>query len=240
MTDIILSSFLSLFALFGKEEQVNETRAKAMLVNYLRHHFGIRNIDVYIGLYSDMRSAYEMSENLKTAEVVSSICTNLHGKVRATEEALLLLRLMEFCGSKEGEVHNIFRMVAERFEIPESQFKDFVDFVNGEETEHVMVHRIDGLKGALKTLYNADTKMLVFTYMGEDVVLLNDVPVLSGTYQVWQQSSVLKGHGGTDLQILCSIQSQVLQGLQYPSIYFLVWHPVKTEFSSKPEVLIYR
>ena len=54
MTDIILSSFLSLFALFGKEEQVDEERAKAMLVNYLRHHFGIRNIDTYIGLYDGL------------------------------------------------------------------------------------------------------------------------------------------------------------------------------------------
>ena len=38
MTDIILSSFLSLFALFGKEEQVDEAWAKTMLSNYLRHH----------------------------------------------------------------------------------------------------------------------------------------------------------------------------------------------------------
>ena len=49
MTDILLSSFLSLFALFGKKEQVDEAWAKTMLVNYLRHQFGIRNIDSYLG-----------------------------------------------------------------------------------------------------------------------------------------------------------------------------------------------
>jgi ABC-type multidrug transport system ATPase subunit len=32
--------------------------------------------------------------------------------------------------------------------------------------------------------------------MGNDTVLLNDVPVLSGCYQVWLQSSVLKGKSG--------------------------------------------
>ena len=57
MTDIILSSFISLFALFGKEEQVDERRAKEMLVSYLRRHFGIRNVDLYLDLYSDMRMA---------------------------------------------------------------------------------------------------------------------------------------------------------------------------------------
>ena len=51
MTDVILSSFISLFALFGKVEQVDEERAKEMLVSYLRHHFGIMNIDLYLDLY---------------------------------------------------------------------------------------------------------------------------------------------------------------------------------------------
>jgi hypothetical protein len=67
MTDIILSSFLSLFALFGKEERVDESRARDMLVSYLRHQFGIRNIDAYLDFYSDMRGAYEMTPDLNTS-----------------------------------------------------------------------------------------------------------------------------------------------------------------------------
>jgi len=102
MTDIVLSSFLSLFALFGKEENVDETRAKDMLVSYLRHHFGIRNISTYLNLYSDMRAVYEMSDKLDVQKVVVSICEKLHGKIRASEEMMLLLRIMEFCGLKDG------------------------------------------------------------------------------------------------------------------------------------------
>ena len=83
MTDIILSSFISLFALFGKEEQVDERRAKDMLVSYLRRHFGIRNIDLYLDLYSDMRMAYEMSADLDTVSTVSGICSTLHGNIRS-------------------------------------------------------------------------------------------------------------------------------------------------------------
>ncbi len=73
MTDIILSSFLSLFALFGNEDQVEEPRARALLVSYLRHHIGIRNVDSYLDLYSDMRvlddeySIYESSQKLYDA-----------------------------------------------------------------------------------------------------------------------------------------------------------------------------
>ena len=196
MTDIILSSFLSLFALFGKEEQVDETRAKNMLVSYLRHHFGIRNINVYLDLYSDMRGIYEMTDDLDTENAVNSICANLRGKIRAEEEAMLLLRIMEFCKIKEGELHPIFKTMAKTFDIPEQQFNDFVDFVNDKPTERVMLHQPEGFEGQLKTLFNPEKGTLVFTYNGNDTVLLNDVPVLSGAYQVWLQSSVLKGKSG--------------------------------------------
>ena len=196
MTDIILSSFLSLFALFGKEEQVDETRAKNMLVSYLRHHFGIRNINVYLDLYSDMRGIYEMTDELDTEKAVHFICANLHGKIRAGEEAMLLLRIMEFCGVGKGELHPIFKAMAEAFNISERQFNDFVDFVNGKPSERVMLHQPEGFEGQLKTLLNAETGTLVFTYNGTDTVLLNDVPVLPGAYQVWLQSSVLKGKNG--------------------------------------------
>ena len=106
MTDIILSSFISLFALLGKEENVDEKQAKVMLISYLRHHLGIRNADAYVTLYDDMRQTYEMADNLNTAEVVGSICTNLYGKIRSRDGAFLLLRLMEF-GHNEQKAHHV-------------------------------------------------------------------------------------------------------------------------------------
>ena len=196
MTDVILSSFISLFALFGKEEQVDEVRAKEMLVSYLRHHFGIRNIDVYLDLYSDMRMAYEMTDDLDTQDTVSSICSSLHGKIRTNEEALLLLRLMEFCGADGLKNEAIFRTMAEKFSIPQSEYDDFYCYVTNQPTERVMLHQPEGFDGQLKTLLDGMTGLLIFTYMGTDTVMLNDVPVLSGAYQVWLQSSVLKGISG--------------------------------------------
>ena len=196
MTDVIISSFISLFALFGKVEQVDEERAKEMLVSYLRHQFGIRNIDLYLDLYSDMRMAYEMTDDLNTQDTVSSICSSLHGKIRTTEEALLLLRLMEFCSDDGLQAVDMFDTMARQFHIAESQYANFTDYVNNKESEHVMLHHIKGFDGTLKTLLDRSTGLLIFTYMGNDTVLFNDVPVLAGTYQVWQQSSVLKNAVG--------------------------------------------
>ena len=196
MTDIILSSFLSLFALFGKEENVDEARAKNLLEDYLRHHFGIRKINIYLDLYSDMRGVYEMSDDLDTDTIVASICDNLHGKIRTSEESMLLLRIMEFCGITDNKVHPMFKTMAEKFKVSEQLFKDFVDFVSGKASDHVMLLQPEGFDGHLKTLLLPTTGTLIFTYNGDDKVLLNDVPVLSGAYQVWLQSSVLKGKNG--------------------------------------------
>ena len=193
MTDIILSSFISLFALFGKEEQVDERWAKDMLISYLRRHFGIRNTDLYVDLYSDMRMAYEMTDDLNTQETVSGICSNLHGKIRTSEEALLLLRLMEFCGGNGIQSVEMFDTMAAHFHIPERQYRNFFDFVNNCETEYVKLHHLAGFEGVLKTLYDTETGLLLFSYNGQDKVLLNDIPILPGAYQVWLQSSVLKG-----------------------------------------------
>ena len=210
MTDIILSSFLSLFALFGKEERVEESRARDMLVSYLRHHFGIRNIDAYLDFYSDMRAAYEMSPDLNTSEVVASICSTLHGNIRSNEESLLLLRVMEFSviGALSEDANNsaekvlsnaMFKAMAEKLCIPNSQLKDFTDYVIGRSNENVIIHHINGMQGELKTLLEPESGLLVFTYTGDDNVLLNDVPVLSGSYQVWLQSSVLKFQNSSPL-----------------------------------------
>ena len=197
MTDILLSSFLSLFALFGKKEQVDEAWAKTMLISFLRHHFGIRNIDTYLGLYDDMRGAYEMMDDdaLDTQSIVTSICSELHGKIRQSEATMLLLRLMEFCNYRPGHSDELFQTMAKTFQVSDSTFENFVDFVAGKESRDVLVHKLPDTDGTLKTLLSPSGTLL-FTYTGNDKVMLNDVPVLSGSFQVWLQSSVLKGKNG--------------------------------------------
>ena len=205
MTDLILSSFLSLFALFGKKEQVDEAWAKTMLMSYLRHHLGIRNTDSYLDFYSDMRAAYEMTPDLDITETVSSICSNLHGKVSAKEEAFLLLRLMEFCSGSEENADNMFAIIAEKFHIPEEQYHDFADFVNNRQTERVILHQLQNTDGFVKTLLDKGVKVVVATRgdapalaaaIGDDRVVAYAEP--SATYgsckwDAWKRACRLNG-----------------------------------------------
>ena len=207
MTDVILSSFISLFALFGKEEQVDEMRAKNLLVDYLHRHFGIRNTDIYLDLYSDMRMAYEMTDGLNTIDTVTSICANLQGDIRNRDKALLLLRLMEFCCQDGAIRDDMFKTMAHEFNISDEQYNNFEDFVFNRPSDYVKLHNLDGFDGQLKTLLDPCTGLLLFSYMGNDTVLLNDIPVMSGVFQVWIQSSVLKNKNGKPVYYSSIIKS---------------------------------
>ena len=220
MTDVILSSFISLFALFGKEEQVDEQRAKDMLVSYLRHHFGIRNIDLYLDLYSDMRMAYEMTDGLDTTSTVRGICSALHGKIRNEEKSLLLLRLMEFCEEDGLSSDTMFKAMAEQFDITDKQYAEFLAYIQNKPTEQVRLHELQGFNGLIKTLLDPESGALIFTYLGTDTVLLNDVPVLQGCYQIWLQSSVLKNSNGQPVYYSSIIESYGLTENKHHSVAF--------------------
>ena len=220
MTDVILSSFISLFALFGKEEQVDEQRAKDMLVSYLRHHFGIRNIDLYLDLYSDMRMAYEMTDGLDTTSTVRGICSALHGKIRNEEKSLLLLRLMEFCEEDGLCSDKMFKAMAEQFDITDKQYAEFLAYIQNKPTEQVRLHELQGFNGLIKTLLDPESGALIFTYLGTDTVLLNDVPVLQGCYQIWLQSSVLKNSNGQPVYYSSIIESYGLTENKHHSVAF--------------------
>lgn len=196
MTEIILSSLLSLFALYGKGGDVDRESSKKVLANYIRRHFGIRDTDYWLNWYEDMRDAYSMTENLDMSATVDGICTNLHGKIESTEETMMVLRLMEFCavdGLSDYEME-LLHIVANKFHVNDEIFQDFLNFVLGRECSHVRKYTIDGLDGELKTLLVPTLHRLVFVYLGKDELLLNDVPVLSGSFQVMQKSGVLKSH----------------------------------------------
>ena len=108
---------------------------------------------------------------------------------------MLLLRLMEFCDYRKGHSDDLFQTMAKSLQIPETYYDSFVDFVSAKEGNGVLLHQLPDTDGTLKTLLTPSGTLL-FTYTGKDKVMLNDVPVLSGSFQVWLQSSVLKGKNG--------------------------------------------
>ncbi|MCQ2084120.1 MAG: ATP-binding cassette domain-containing protein [Bacteroidaceae bacterium] len=206
MNDIVLSSLTNLFALFGSSNDVDSEKTQKIIANYLMRHFGIRSPKSYLNLYNDLRGFYDETPDLDKEIVVAGICQKLQAHITQLEQLLMLLRLMEFCkmASEHADVlqDSLFRTVAGNFNISDELFDACVDYAGcqpgscetGKADEYgVMLHEYGPDNSpVLKTLWLKQFNRLLFTYMGTGEVLMEDVPVLAGAFQVWQKCGVLK------------------------------------------------
>lgn len=202
MNDIILSGLLNLFALFGALAKIDSEKAKGMLSSYLTRHFGVRSLESYLGLYSDLREFYDDYPDLDKDSIVEGVCSNLQHKILVEEQALLLLRFMEFCSEAANDgasQDDLFKKVAELFNISDSLYRDFCDYVSGTQSDHVLILTHEGMNGIIKVLNIKEFNKMVFTYEGQDEVLMNDVPVLPGVFLVWERSGMLKSRHSSPL-----------------------------------------
>ncbi len=201
MNDILLSGLLNLFALFGAVNSTDKQRSLRILTSYMTKHFGVRILDDYLSLYSDLRDYYDEFPELDKDAIIIEICSGLKSRITEEDRALMLLRLMEFCdptpGTEtgdniSGENLELFRKVSVLFKLPEDIFGTFVCYVSGTVSDKVLTLHRDGLRGELRLIYLEKYNKIVFSYHGPDTVLMNDIPVLPGTFMIWQHSGVLK------------------------------------------------
>lgn len=195
LTDVVLSGLTNLFALFGSKSGLDVSSSRQVLASYLSRHFGIRNFKQYIDLYNDLRSLYDESEDVDLETIIEGICHNMENQLERSEQSLMLLRLMEFCYNTPESFDSLkptFGLVAHHFEVDDEMYQDFEHYVTGKENFHVINQHFEGLSGIIRTLWLPKLNLMLFTYFGQGKVRLNDVPVVRGIFQAWQQSGVLK------------------------------------------------
>jgi len=195
MNDIVLSSLLNIFALFGAEKGLDKNSSLVFISVYLKRYFGVRNQQSYLDLYSELRDFYDMDPDLDKAAMVESICAKIKDKVKSEDQIGMMLRLLEFCGSEQESFDSgdpIFAAVARSFGISRDLCRTFVNYILGKTDEGILIIPLDGNAGTLKTLYIKSINTLVFTYLGGEEVRMDDIPVLDSIFLIWRQSSVLK------------------------------------------------
>lgn len=195
VTDVILSGLTNLFALIGATKNIDKDYSMTTLRDYLTRHFGIRDVSVYLELYDEALDLYSLSPDLDKDVIIDGICAQFASQLQTEEQALILLRLMEFCDCRDAKFDRdefVFRSIAKRFAITDELYDDFCCFVEDHESKHVSIQRYDKLDGYITVLWLHDYNKLVFTYHGNDKITMDDVPVNRGMYQTWTQSGVIK------------------------------------------------
>lgn len=195
VTDVTLSSLMNIFALSGARMNIDVDRASSELDFYLTRHYGVRNVSDYISMFEELLALYDqLGEDLNMVQIVTDVCTNLKGEIEAAEQPILLLRLMEICSKASGFDANdlVYQQVAACFEVSEQIVAELRHYVMGEVSDMVRIQRFERLDGYIKTLLLAPYNLLVFSYHGNDKLLINDVPLAAGLFRVWEQSSIVK------------------------------------------------
>ncbi len=192
MNDIILSALLNLFALCGAEGKTDKQRSLNLVEEHLKGFFGVRKPQSYLNLYSDLRDFYDEYPGPDRSTIADGICSNLKSRISRGDQETLLLRLMEFCAVLSGgeAPRPVFERVAECFGIDAALLASFDDFIAGK--DNPAVRRFAVGEGEVKTLL-LPSRTLLFTYEGSGGAMLNDIPVVSGLFYIFQPSAVFKG-----------------------------------------------
>lgn len=202
MNDLVLTSLLNLFALFGALSHIERDRAKNSIYNYLVRYFGVKNHEEYIELYDTLRDVYELSPDLNKDEIITKVISGLQEKIHFDEQALLVLRFMEFSAGNREEylAHKpLFYSVAKQFSVSDATFGDFCNYIEGTNSENTAQFNAEGLSGSLKVLRIKELNKMVITYEGKEQVYMNEVPMMSGLFVLWQQSGILKASKSTPI-----------------------------------------
>lgn len=198
VSDAVLSGLVNLFALLDAEGGSSSDASDGLLAGYLKHHFGLRDDKSYMDLYHDLKAFYgEMDVDKKS--IIGSVASKLRSNMESGELMLILLRLMEFSSlsfSSFDRENDIFHILADCFEVNDSIYGDFCDFITSTPTEVVKIQSFDKYDGTFKTLWIGETNTLLFSYLGNDELFFDDVRLMKGIFQIWTKSGVAKNHKG--------------------------------------------
>ena len=200
-SDSTISGLISLFALLSAKNHSQEDKCRELLSNYLGYYFGIATKNEYIGFFQDLFELYS-NEDVDTDNIVLTISSHIKGSLETKEQMMVLLRAMEFCKNTSDQFtidDNIIQRMSQVLGVDEETLSLFDDYVENRTGDKVKIQHFEGYNGYFRTMWmEADHKMVV-TYVGTDHVVMNDAPMLSDVFYLWQESGVVKNDLGAPL-----------------------------------------
>ena len=194
MNDHVLTSLMNLFALFTSTTELDNEKARNVVTDYLVTFFSIRNYEEYLDLYDNLCDVYELTPP-DLEKIIESIASKLTDQITKADQALLVLRFMEFSSQNREEYHkdrDLFALVAKTFNVDEETFLDFERFIDGEKGDNVGIDHIEGTDDTLRVLRLPAFHKVIVAYDGNTPLKMNDMPILPGIFIIWLENGVIK------------------------------------------------
>lgn len=204
MNDHTLASLINLYALLisvSDSSDEEKKLAREIVLAYLQNLLGIRNYETYIDMYDNLQDVYEMTMP-DMEEIAGNIATQLKTRIEKEEQAMVMLRFMEFAmanGVIDTQERKMIQCMADALEISEEMLNTFYNFIDGKACSDVTVINHAGVEGPLKVLRLKTFNKVVVTYEGDDKVTINDTPFIRGMYMIWPENGIIKSPKATPL-----------------------------------------
>ena len=194
MNDHVLSALINLFALFTSTAELDKDKARKSVMNYLISFFSIRNYEEFLDIYDSLCDVYEMGRP-DLEKIIPSIANKLADRIPNVDQALLVLRFMEFSSQNLAEYRKqrfLFEKVANTFNVETKTFEDFDSFIESRKSENVGIESIEGSDCVLRVLRLPQYHKVVTTFDGTVPVKMNDMPIHPGMFVVWPENGIIK------------------------------------------------
>lgn len=194
MNEHVLTALINLFALFTSTAELDKEKSRKVVTDYLVGFFSIRNYQEYLDLYDTLCDVYELNQN-DHEKIISSIASKLTDRINKVDQALLVLRFMEFSSQNRDEYRkdrDLLSLVAKTFNVNENAFVEFDNFIEGRESENVGISSIEGTEDTLRVLRIPSFHKVIVAYDGTTPLKMNDMPVLPGIFLIWPENGIIK------------------------------------------------
>lgn len=202
MNDAVLAALLNLFALISARNKSPLDKCVKIIDNYLGADIGLRNKRPYIDLFTDFVDLHEMQSEADDEVSITPVCEGLKSKLEGKDLMPVILRLLEFYRETTDHFNRnneLIIKIAKQLNTEESLYQQFCDFVECKPSETVRIQTHPGYDGYFCTLWLEKDRVMVFCYYGNDQVLLEDIPLRAGEFEIWHRSGVLKNHKGAPI-----------------------------------------
>ncbi len=221
MSESILKALVQLFALIAHfEKEGVSTSAREIVSSFLKNQFGQTLTDEYMVLFDSYFEKYQSKKGRKrissNSVKVLAICSRINEELRQEQKISVVLQLLEFIyygGDINDTELEFIDTVAEVFNIEKNEYLNCKFLVlsenkndipdkeqlliidNKENSEGKQKHlQHEHILGQISVIHIASTNTYVFSYLGEDDLLLNGQPVLPHRAYILAKGASIRSH----------------------------------------------
>jgi ABC-type multidrug transport system ATPase subunit len=222
MSDKILNALMQLFAIIANSDRLTaqgRSIVELFLQQQLSHSTAAEYLLIYDKYLDFLRGKDKAGQKKKRVSVNSvkilRICTDINTELDLRQKYIVIIRLLEFVFSSEGEVTeqevDFLNTVADVFNINKAEYDACYALIAskvtpnnldspyltlltgsaGDTRSKVIVE--SGFEGHVFFLYFEEANILLAKYYGSDTVRLNSQPITSGIVYIIPPGSVVRG-----------------------------------------------